>query len=67
MNFLKFVKIQCSEKNQGCNREKIGSITQKILKLRVRKAEPVERSKTRISIVQAVTSHVRFRNRKIEK
>ena len=35
--------------------------------LRVRKAEPVERSKTRISIVQAVTSHIRFRNQKIEK
>ena len=35
--------------------------------LRVRKAEPVERSKTRISIVQAVTSHVRFQNGKIEK
>ena len=36
-------------------------------KLRVRKAEPVERSNTRISIVQAVTSHVRFENQKIEK
>ena len=35
--------------------------------MRVRKAEPVERSKTRISIVQAVTSHVRFKNGKIEK
>ena len=35
--------------------------------MRVRKAEPVERSKTRISIVQAVTSHVRFQNGKIER
>ena len=30
--------------------------------LRVRKAEPVKRSKTRISIFQAATSHVRFQN-----
>ena len=37
------------------------------LQLRVRKAEPVERSRMRISIVQAVTSHVRFQNGKIEK
>ena len=35
--------------------------------LRVQKAEPVERSKTRTSIVQAVTSHVKFQSRKIEK
>ena len=35
-------------------------------KLRVWKAEPVERSKTRMSIVQAVTSHVRFQNGNIE-
>ena len=39
----------------------------KKVQFRVRKAEPVERSKTRISIVQAVTSHVRFQNGKIEK
>ena len=41
--------------------------TNRRLQLRVRKAEPVERSKTRISIVQAVTSHVRFQKRKIIK
>ena len=35
--------------------------------MRVRKTEPVERSKTRISIVQAVTSRIRFQNQKIEK
>ena len=35
--------------------------------LRVRKAEPVDRSKTRTSIVQAVTSHVKFQSRKIER
>ena len=38
-----------------------------VWQLRVRKAEPVERSKMRISVVQAVTSHVRFQNGKIEK
>ena len=37
------------------------------MQLRVRKTEPVERSKTRVSIVQAVTSHVRFQNGNIEK
>ena len=35
--------------------------------LRVGKAEPVDRSKTRTNIVQAVTSHVKFQSRKIEK
>ena len=36
-------------------------------KLWLRKAAPVERSKTRETIVQAVTSHIKFRSRKIEK
>ena len=36
-------------------------------KLWPRKAAPVKRSKTRETIVEAATSHIKFRSRKIEK